>query len=46
VEQAAELIIDPRLKFQIHCRIVRMKSERGSTDFPVVGQCYCRIFQG
>jgi hypothetical protein len=27
-------LIDPSLNFQIHCRVYRMKSERGSTDLP------------
>ena len=28
------MLIDPRIRFQIHCRIVRMQSQRGSTDLP------------
>ena len=28
------LLVDPRIRFQIHCRLVRMQSQRGSTDLP------------
>jgi len=28
------LLIDPGIRFQIHCAVVRMRSERGSTDLP------------
>lgn len=27
-------LIDPQIKFQIHCRVYRMNSQRGSTDLP------------
>jgi hypothetical protein len=28
------LLIDPAIRFQVHCRVVRMRSQRGSTDLP------------
>ena len=28
------LLVDPRIRFQIHCSRVRMQSRRGSTDLP------------
>ena len=28
------LLVDPHLNFQIHCRLVRMQSQRGSTNLP------------
>lgn len=28
------LLVDPRIRFQVHCRLVRMQSQRGSTDLP------------
>jgi hypothetical protein len=28
------LLVDPEIRFQVHCRVVRMASERGSTDLP------------
>lgn len=27
-------LVDPDLDFQLHCRLYRMKSQRGSTDLP------------